>query len=862
MGEVYRARDTRLGREVAVKVLPDALSKDNDRMQRFEQEASVLSALNHPNLLVMFDVGTTNGLKYLVSEFLEGRTLREYMNGGALPQRKVAEYSTKIASGLAAAHQKGIVHRDLKPENVFITKDEQVKILDFGLAKYTMEVKEAGTTLTAGPGATAPGTVMGTAGYMSPEQVKGEAADPRSDIFSFGAMLYEMVSGKRAFAGDTAVETMNAILKNDPSLAEAGDIKMPLGLERIVQHCLEKNPADRFQSARDLGFALSALSGTGATAAVRKAEGKKWWSAWKWALVVVAVGFVGATAEYLSTARAPSWPEVRAVLPVPSGVAMITLGDQAGAPAISPDGSNLVFAGIAEGRQMLFLRAMDSTTARPLAGTDGGKFPFWSPDGKSVGFFADQQLKRVDIAGGPPISLAPATDARGGTWAADTILYSPYIYETIWRVPASGGKAVRVTSLDPALHTTHRWPHFLPDAKHFLYLAAHHMSGKEGNSGVYAGSIDGGTPKFILRTNGGALYSSGELLYFREGSLMAQEFNAERLELRGDARPIGPVLRETGNWGVIASASDNGVLLFQSSGEVKYPILWFDRTGRGLGPAPISGQLQDLRLSPDGTRALTGTFEGPTADITICDLKTGARTRLTFGENIWFAAWSPDGKRVAYSAQKTGTGNTELYLKRADGSEERQLLLSSGNIDHPTDWTRNGKYLLINRGQVGSQRIWIVPMFGDRKPFPLFPNAVFSQTDGRVSPNGKWVAYVSTESGPGDIYVSAFPGGTGKWQVSTGGVNPAASWRDDGKELYFESLEGNMMAASIQESAGTITIEKVRPLFRSPFLNGLVRTIYEVDPKGGQRFIGAAAPDTSALPLNVITNWTAELRKK
>jgi len=328
-------------------------------------------------------------------------------------------------------------------------------------------------------------------------------------------------------------------------------------------------------------------------------------------------------------------------------------------------------------------------------------------------------------------------------------------------------------------------------------------------------------------------------------------------------RPIGEVLREGGNWGVIASASQNGVLLFQSPGDAKYPILWFDRSGRSLGPAPLSGQMQDLRMSPDGTRVAVSAFEGPNGYAYVCDLRTGARTRLTFGESAWFLAWSPDGRKVVYSSDdKARTGNTELYLKRADGSGEPELLLSSGNIDHPTDWTRDGQYVLINRGQLGSQQIWLLPMFGDRKPFPFFPNATSENDDGRVSPDGKWMAYVSVESGLGEIYVTSFPKGIGKWQISTGGILPSPVWRADGRELYFESLGGQLMAASIQESAGSITVQGVRPLFRSPFLSGLVLTIFDLDPKSGQRFIGSAAPDTSSLPLNVVTNWTAELKKK
>jgi eukaryotic-like serine/threonine-protein kinase len=395
---------------------------------------------------------------------------------------------------------------------------------------------------------------------------------------------------------------------------------------------------------------------------------------------------------------------------------------------------------------MLFLRPLNSATAKPLPGTEGAKFPFWSSDGKSIGFFSDRQLKRVDLAGGPPTSLASAPDARGGTWAGNVILFAPYIYDVIHRVPASGGKPIPLTALDRSRYTTHRWPQFLPDGKHFLYLAAQHMGGKEAGSAIYVGSIDGGNPKLVLRTNGSVLHSSGNLLFFRDGSLMAQEFDADHLELRGEATPIGQVLVESGNWGMMASASENGVLIFQSGGDPKYPVLWFDRNGRSLGPAPIAGQLQDLRLSRDRTQAATVDTEGqPLPNVYVCDLKTGTKRRLTFDEGVWFVIWSPDGTRVAYSANKGETEKTDVYLKRSDGASERELLLSSGYVDHPTDWSQDGRYVVINRGDLGSQQIWILPTFGDRKAFPLFHNVAYDHFEGRVSPDGKWIAYVSAD---------------------------------------------------------------------------------------------------------------------
>jgi eukaryotic-like serine/threonine-protein kinase len=762
MGEVYRARDIRLDRAVAVKILPAQLSSDPVRKQRFEREAKTISSLNHPHICVLHDVGSQNGIYYLVMECVEGETLAKRLEKGPLPLDQVLKYGMQIADALDKAHRSGVVHRDLKPGNIMLTPTG-AKVLDFGLAKPVAPLATAATltAATQDTSVTEEGTIVGTFHYMSPEQIEGGEVDGRSDIFSLGAVLYEMLTGKRAFDGKSQLSVASAILEKEPAPITATKPMTPPVLSHVISNCLVKEPQERWQSASDIKNELLWISQSSGEAAMRQLtiKGKS-----RMAYVLFSIGaatVLAATvaATYFFSHPMDSGAVVRSVIAPLPDVTLLTLGDQAGTPAISRDGSNLVFVGTADGKQMLFLRPLDSPISKPLPGTEGGKFPFWSPDGKSIGFFADQQLKRLDLAGGPSISVAPATDARGGTWAGDTILFTPYIYEAIYRMPASGGKPVPVTVLDRSQHTTHRWPHFLPDGKHFLYLAAHHLGGKEGNSAIYAGSIDGGNPKRILLTSGSVFYASGNLLYYRDGSLMAQKFDTDRLELRGEARSLGQVLRESGNWGVIASASENGLLLFQSPGQVKYPVLWCDRSGRHVGPAPILGQLQDLRLSLDRTRAAVVSFEGPGADVSVYDLKTGARTRLTFGEGAWFLAWSSDGKRVVYSTQKAGMESTEVYLQRTDGAGLRELLLSSGQQDHPTDWTRDGRSILINRGELGSQQIWVIPMSGDRKPFRLLPNAAYDHMDARVSPDGKWVAYVSAESGMSEVYVTTFPGG-------------------------------------------------------------------------------------------------------
>jgi eukaryotic-like serine/threonine-protein kinase len=865
MGEVYRAKDTRLGRDVAIKILPTEMSADAVRKQRFEREAKTISNLNHPHICVLHDVGHQNGIDYLVMECVEGETLAKRLEKGPLALEQVLKYGAQIADGLDKAHRSSVVHRDLKPGNIMLTPTG-VKLLDFGLAKPAAPVASLATlsaVATQSP-VTQEGTIVGTFQYMSPEQIEGKEVDGRSDIFSLGAVLYEMLTGKRAFEGKSQLSVASAILETEPVPISATKPLTPPALDHAIKKCLAKIPDERWQSAADVKHEIdwilqaSAEVSTGSAAQSKK---KARTGALGFVLGAIVLVTVGEATNLFDLRHKTAGPTIRATLTLPPNVTLETMGDLAGSPQISRDGQNLVFVGLLEGKQMLFVRPLNSISARPLTGTERGKFPFWSSDGKSVGFFADGQLKRAELAGGPPIVVASAPDGRGGTWAGDTILFAPDIYDLIYRVPASGGKPAAVTKLDRSQHTTHRWPHFLPDGKHFLYLAANHVNGKEENSAIFGASIEGGEPIFIFRNNGSVVFASGHLAYFRDGTLMAQEFEPGRMELRGDPMPLGDVLRETGNWGVMATASENGVLIYQSGEYQKNPIRWFDPSTRKVGPALGSVALDDLRLSPDGNRAAVVQSEGPLGSLYVWNLKTGTRTRLTFGQAVNSVIWSPDGKRVAYSATKPGMRKAELYTKLADGSGEAQLLLSSGFSDDPTDWTSDGRYIIFSRGEIGAQRVWVLPTFGDRKPSPLYPNADYDHNSARVSPNGRWIGYVSRETGPLQLLVTSFPSGTSKWQVTS--VNTSEfRWRADGKELYFLAQDGNMMAASIEDSGGAFTVTGVRTMFRAPFANERLRTIFDVEGNPGGRFIGEVAPEGNSLPLNLVTNWTAELNKK
>jgi eukaryotic-like serine/threonine-protein kinase len=874
MGEVYRATDSRLGRTVAIKVLPENFASDLRFRERFEREARAISSLQHPHICVLYDIGQEGAKDYLVLEYLEGETLDARLRRGPLPTEQVLKFGAQIADALNKSHNKGITHRDLKPGNVMLTKGG-AKVLDFGLAKpVKVPVTSAAlSAMTHTPTAsleqepiTSEGTLIGTFQYMSPEQLEGKEADARSDIFALGCVLYEMATGKRAFDGKTTASVVAAILASEPKPITQLQLTSPPALDRLVQRCLAKDPDERWQSALDLKSELEWISQALSEAAPRSSIAAMKSVRTKLIVSGLAVAFFVAgavTTRYFSPSREISFPAVRAVISIPSNISLQTLGDEAGPPAISPDGRSLVFVGLFEGRQILFLRSVNSATTHPLTGTDHGKFPFWSADGKSIGFFADENLKRLDLTGGPPTTLAPAPDARGGTWAGDVILFTPNVYEVIYRVPATGGTPTSVTKLDRSLHTTHRWPFFLPDGKHFLYLAANHLSGKEGNSGIYAGNVEGGESNLVLKANARVIFASGQLLYYRDGTLMTQDFDVDRFQVRGEVAPIGEVLRDPGNWAVMATASDNGVLVFQSAGEPKSPVMMFDRSGKVLGPEPLSGQLEEMRVSPNGNRVAVTVNEGPTGAVYVYDLNRGTRTRLTFGEHALSIVWSPDGTRIMYSATKPGSDQSELYIRHADGSGQRELLLSSGFEDEPRDWTRDGRYVIFDRGAIGSRSVWIFPLFGDRKPFPLFPKADFDHALGSVSPDGKWIAYGSRESGKAEIYVTSFPDAAGKWQVSFGERGGGiARWRADGKELYFIAEDGNVTAASVDQTGGSLRIGGLHPLFRDPFANGRLHGIFDVADKDGQRFIGSIAPDTSSLSLNVLTNWTAELKKK
>src|SRR6266446_2267072 len=650
MGEVYRARDTRLDREVAIKLLPAEVSTDADRLQRFEQEARATSALNHPNILTVYDIGTHEGSPYIVAELLEGEELRDRLDHGQIPLRKVIDYAQQIVSGLSAAHEKGIVHRDLKPENLFITRDERIKILDFGIAKLTSspqsnnpDISEDATRKVL----TNPGMVIGTVGYMSPEQVRGQTADHRSDIFSFGAILHEMITGRRAFRRETMAETMTAILKEEPEELDETNPNISPSLVRIVSRCLEKKPERRFHSAHDLGFALESLSAptsssggglaTAASAALEKTKISVWCERLPWIVagamtVIAAIVFL----MYLSRSSTPERAIWLSFTPPQSLAFNDKKNDFA---VISPDGQKMAFTAFsADGKSMLYVSDLNSHDTKLLPGTDNAIEPFWSPDSRSIAFGSMGKLKKTDISGGNSQTLCDAARMTGGAWSKKgVIVFGPDYGSALFQVPSTGGKPKPVTvQAADGSEGTHRHPNLLPDGKHFLFVR---------NGGTWAASLDSQDVKQILPEQSNALYSLGMLIYVRNQVLVAQAFNASSLQLSGDAVPIvtGVVINATGQ--VRFSVSENGILVWQDKWERKYQLVWFDREGKQTAAIgdPVLGALgQEPRISPDGKRMILKRDGG----IWVSDLNGENAIRLGPGQ---LPTWSPDGNRVAFS---------------------------------------------------------------------------------------------------------------------------------------------------------------------------------------------------------------------
>ena len=867
MGVVYRATDTRLGRQVAIKVLPDAVAQDAERLARFEREAKTLAALNHPHIAAIYGFEKSGGINALVMELVEGEDLSRRLSGGATPLDEALAIARQIAEALEAAHDQGIVHRDLKPQNIKVRADGTVKVLDFGLAKAIESGSAIGDrgsaslspTITSPAMMTGGGMILGTAAYMAPEQAKGRAVDKRADIWAFGVVLHEMLTGRQLFVAETIPETLAHVMTRqiDVSAMPAGT---PRRVRDLLARCLDKDPKRRL---RDIGEARirleEVISGTAEeTVSAQPASSRRlvWISAFAIAVVAIVALAIPALRHLLETMP----PETRVDIVTPA----------TGSPtsfALSPDGRQIVFVAADDKASRLWLRSMSTTTAQPLAGTDGATHPFWSPDGRSIGFFAAGALRRFDIGGGVPKTLAPATNGAGGTWNADdVIVFAAAVTGPLLRVPASGGAAVPVTTLAPQ-EFGHFNPQFLPDGRRFLFT----VGGSADITGIYVGGLDGDAPTRLVPDFTSGVYApQGWLLWMRGDSLMAQRLDVERLALSGEPVTVADGLANDASSARIAvSVAATGLMAYRTAAGAQRQLTWFDRSGNARGAlGEPDGSIIQPRVSPDGRRVVMARSTEGLQDLWLLD---GARaSRFTFSPaQDMFPVWSADGTRIVYMSRRTGIGG--LFQRVTNGAGDDEPVLSTDQTLTATDWSGDGRFLMYMSIDPGTNAdLWVLPMTGgERKPF-LFLKTPFREAYGTFSPDGRWVAYHSNESGRPEVYVRPFvpPGATaaaaigGQWAVSAGGgILP--KWRADGKELYYVNPDGAMMAAPIAVNGTTIIPGTPVVLFSRRMHGGgadlQIGRQYDVTTDG--RFLINTVLNEASAPITLLQNWHPEARK-
>ncbi len=870
MGEVYRARDTRLERTVAVKVLPSHMSASLDVRQRFEREAKTISQLSHPHICALYDVGREGETEYLVMELLEGETLSARLAKGALPLEQTLRYGQEIADALDKAHRQGIVHRDLKPGNVMLTKSG-VKLLDFGLAKAMAPAAPAGslTALPTQAGLTQEGTILGTFQYMAPEQLEGKEADARTDIFAFGCVLYEMVTGRKAFAGASQASLISAIMQNDPPPISTIQPMSPPALERVVKTCLAKDPEERWQSASDLKRELRWLAegsqaGVAAPIAPRGRTGGRFARA---AIAVVLLG-LGAGAGMLLRLRPAPPRAVRMSLVAPPG---ITVSNEPSDVAVSPDGSTIALVATdTNGLRRIWLRPLDALTPQPISGTDGATTPFWSPDGGHIAFFAAGKLRRIARAGGTAETLADAPNSRGGVWGrGDVIVFAPASGGPLLRIAASGGVTTPATQLDGARgEKGHRFPSFLPDGRRFLYAV---IPQADAGTRIRLGTLEGAPrpgPDVAVASNGAVFAAPGYVLYGRRDSVVEQPLDPDTGLVKGPAVPLREVPNVTGRSSAVppVSVSAGGVLVQSPSALAETRLVWLDRAGQVTATIPAPpGAYNEPAISPDGSRLLVVRNLANAAEIWQIEAVRGVATRMTFAHaNSWSPTWSSDGLRFVFASDEQNGRNLRIRDASGAGSEDLLVKLDSP-FNNPNDWSHDGSTLVLRSLDPRTgEDLWVAPAKPEGKPVP-FLRTPFNERDGRFSPDGRWIAYRSDESGRDELYVQPFPSGGAKVRVSTDGAgefslsgNAWPVWTHDGKELIFLGGDGvTVMSASVRPGA-TLEIATPRPLFRLP-----AGTIGGIASPDGSRYL-ASVTDSGTLGSMtlVVLNWTAEIAKK
>ena len=854
MGEVYRATDTRLKRSVAIKVLPAVFAVDADRLARFQREAEILASLNHPNIAGIYGLEDAGGSAALVMELIEGPTLAGRIDEGAVPVEEALAIATQIAQALEEAHEHGVVHRDLKPANIKLRPDGTVKVLDFGLAKMVEPAAMERLDATASPTITSPamtrlGVILGTAAYMSPEQAKGRPADKRCDVWAFGCVLYEMLTARRAFAGNEVSDVLASILAREPDLA-ALPSATPASIRRLIRRCLQK---DRHERLRDIGDARIEIRDALAKAdpemiVTQVHRGSRERRALISALAVTTLTAGAAIAWIVRPAPPP--PEMRVEISTPPTTVP-------GSLAISPDGRTVAFVAAAEDRSQLWLRALDSGTARPLTGTDGAQNPFWSPDSRSIGFFADNKLKRVDIDGGSVLILTNVYRGTGGAWNRDGVILFASLGDPISRISDTGGKPAEVPGL--VQEGSNFSPRFLPDGRRFLY----YVRGTSEARGVYIGHLDGAAEirrLFDSDATAGAVYAaSGHLLFVRQRTLFAQPFDPVRLELTGNPFPVTEDQAGCACLGL--SVSDTGSIAYRTTATPgRRRFVWFDRSGKEIGAVGDVPAMSLPSLSPDGQRVVgyRGNPVDGNVDVWVLDIRRIVFSRITSDVADDVApVWSPNGDRIMFASNRKGTH--DLYQTSASGAGGEELLLATSEEKFATDWSPDGRFVLFTTHPMGrSSDIWALPLDGNRTPIRVV-HTDFDEQRAQFSPDGQWIAYQSDESGRDEIYVQAFPGPGSKWPVSTNG-GTQVRWRPDGRELFYVAFDGRLMAVPIRLASTAEALEVGAPaaLFAPPLGGGLqqadYRHQYMVSSDGQRLLIGTVSEGTHS-PIIVILNW-------
>ena len=853
MGKVYRATDTNLKRSVAIKVLPEAVATDAERVARFQREAEVLARLNHPNIAQIHGLEKSDGTTALVMEFVEGPTLADRIAQGSMPGDEALPIARQIAEALEAAHEQGIVHRDLKPANIKLRPDGTVKVLDFGLAK-ALEAAPAVTEAVTSPGMTGFGVILGTPAYMSPEQARGRAVDKRSDVWAFGCVLFEMLAGVRLFGGADATESIAAIVRAEPDWGKLPPVT-PAAIRRLLRRCLTKDPRERLTDigvARlEIKDALTAPRSDADQPALRPHRPRL-----PWIVATLSVALMLAVVAWSLQRQSVDLAAMRLEIVPPAGFSPESL-------ALSPDGKLLAFVAPVNGIPSLWVRRLDQDSAQPVPGTDEASFPFWNPDGRNIGFFAGSTLKRVDLSGGFAHVLADVTVGRGGTWSSDgVIVFAPAVGSGLMRITATGGVPVPATTLFDG-QRGHRWPQFLPDGQHFLFFS----TGDGDRGGVFLGSLDGTTPVRLIDADGAAWYASGHLIFESGRALKAAPFDVNGKRLTGDSVPILQTMAQLPGRRAV-SFSSTGLLVFAQGSSGQRRLAWVDRAGNIVGTVgqPDDSGLANPELSSDGQQvAVTRQPESP-PNVWLIDVARGVPTRLTFGPGNHTAPyWSPDGKRVLFRFQLGGAQN--LFVKAVDGLSEAQALFESPIGKTPSGWSPDGRFVLyVVRGDD--------LMAFDIESKRSFPVAQTSANEGwgEFSPDGRFVAYQSNESGRFEVYVRTFPGAEGKWLASVaGGTQPR--WRRDGQELFYMAADGRLMAVLLTagRTGHTLKVGNAVPLFRPNLVTaasaGLLtiaagqKPQYAVAPDGRFLMIVPVAGPELPTVISLVINWPATLQR-